>query len=119
MVPGVMMFLSLPFPTLIMAFLVGHIAFRTIDAILRWFMYTNDPSCYGTVIASGLIRNNLLLCAASSQCRCADQNNRIGGLCLDNALLPLQEALFPTARLPEIMRTTCKHVKRLALPKPV
>lgn len=62
MVPGVMMFLSLPFPTLIKAFLVGHIAFRTIDAMLRRFMYTNDPSCYGTVMVLAAILNHLLLC---------------------------------------------------------
>lgn len=60
-----MMFLSLPFPTLIKAFLVGHIAFRTIDAMLCWFMYTNDPSCYGTVMALAVILNNVLLCVSA------------------------------------------------------
>lgn len=58
-----MMFLSLPFPSPIKAFLVGHIALRTIDAMLHGFMYTNDPSCYGTAMALAVILINVLLCS--------------------------------------------------------
>lgn len=68
MVPCVMMFLSLPFPTLIKAFLVGHIAFRAIDAMLCWIIYTNDPSCYCTVKAPAVIPgSNLLPCCSVSK----------------------------------------------------
>lgn len=74
MVPGVMMFLSLPFPILIMAFFIGHI---DIDAMLCQFMSTNDPSCYVTVMELAVIQSNVLLWCFMSASYYVDQNNCI------------------------------------------
>lgn len=72
MVSGVMMFLSLPFPTLIKTFLVGHI---DIDAMLRPYLYTNDHRCYGTVSVLAVVPNNVLLCSFKSASGCVVQTN--------------------------------------------
>lgn len=110
MVPGVMMFLSLPFPTLIMAFLVGHIAFRTIDAMRCWFMYTNDPSCYGTVVALAVIQNVLLCCCVSAS---ASALTKITALSLLTSEKALASVYCLTPRIQSVFLQTIQLIHNL------